>query len=554
MRPAPSLIVLLLSSVFLASTLAACGGDSNPLVPLPNPTDDESPDTRDESRDEVPDIVVPDEPLDIPGCDPTAEDDPDPLGEDTNCDGVDGDAMRSIFVASYGSDDNPGSRQRPKLTIKGGLEAAAADDARNWVIIENGLYQEDVTLINGINVAGGYRFGWERNPRTHAVIRGTNPAVTGKDLTDPTTLMNLEVQVSGNVGPGETSITMLLENSSGVVLENVIVTGGRGGEGRAGQEWSGGLGDGARGNAGRKGSKGVEPGGGLCDKDDVPGGAPETPSVCDASPADKARAVGGKGGGVSGSDNSVNGFSGSAGGGGAPGGRGGQGESSLGLNGSDGARGNPGASGVGGGVFGQFMGTSWQGASGTPGGEGFPGTGGGGGGGGGYNNRGTFLCDATGGTGGAGGSGGCGGKGGKPGQSGGASVSLFLVDSDIMMRDCYIDMGQGGSGGAGAQGGAGGEGGNGGNGGGQHNDSGPGGKGGKGGNGGEGGNGGAGAGGPVFGIYSNVSLAVDPTEDNDFAGGTGGSGGNGSSGSASNGAMGQVVAVQVGPIEDPAED
>lgn len=551
MRPAPCALILCLTSLFLVGTLTACGDDGNPLVPLPtNPSEDASLDISDETLDVVPDIFVPDEPLDIPGCDPTAVDDPDPLGEDTNCDGVDGDAMRSIFVASYGADDNPGSRQRPKLTINGAIAAAVLDDARDWVIVENGLYQEDVTLVNGVSLAGGYRFGWERNPRSHVVIRGTNPAITGKDITDPTTLMNLEVQVSANAGPGQTSITMLLENSSGVTLDNVIITGGRGGEGQAGQEWTGTLGDGASGNVGNRGGNGESSSSCLTGSGNAPSGGAARPSSCNADAADEARAIGGKGGNASSNDNSPSGLNGSAGGDGAAGGRGGQGESTPGLIGSDGGAGTPGVSGLGGGVAGQFMDKTWQGAEGTVGGMGFPGSGGGGGGAGGYNER-TFACDAYGGAGGSGGSGGCGGKGGNAGKSGGASVALFLVDSDVVLLNCYIDMGQGGAGGAGSKGGPGGDGGNGGNGGAGKNDSGKGAAGGSGGKGGEGGSGGAGAGGPVFGIYSNVSLTNDSTLMNDFAGGSGGAGGNGAGGNQSNGAMGQVVAIQVGPIEDP---
>src|SRR5690349_7113153 len=51
---------------------------------------------------------------DTPGCVAQAGPDlPDDNFADTNCDGVDGDAARAIFVATSGADTNPGTMEMP---------------------------------------------------------------------------------------------------------------------------------------------------------------------------------------------------------------------------------------------------------------------------------------------------------------------------------------------------------------------------------------------------------------------------------------------------------
>src|SRR5690606_12700041 len=52
------------------------------------------------------------------------EDRPDDNFIDANCDGIDGDIAKAIFVSPWGSDNNPGTMEAPVLTIAQGLRLA----------------------------------------------------------------------------------------------------------------------------------------------------------------------------------------------------------------------------------------------------------------------------------------------------------------------------------------------------------------------------------------------------------------------------------------------
>ena len=511
----------------LCALMSACG-DSNPA--LPAPTNNASRDMGSRPVDlDMRDPFLPEVPPE--GCMPGAEDAPDPSGEDSNCDGTDGDVSRSVFVASYGDDANPGTRVAPKRTINAAILAAKADDGKSWVLVENGLYDEQVILSEGVHVVGGYTFGWRRDPRSHVTIRGGNPAIEGKNIRQPTILMNLDVQPAEQVERGESVITMYLEQSPGVVMQRLILTGGTAGDGLAG---SPGM-VGATGNAGRAGGDGREDSGFItCNERGKPPEGAGAMSPC-------AGGAGGAGG-LPGKNRDA-GEAGARGSDGAQGGAGGL-RNQAGEPGGPGGPGAPGMPGAGGSSAGSFQGLRWVGQAGGPGTSGAPGASGGGGGGGGGGSSG---CMSWGGAGGGGGSGGCGGQGGQGGSPGGASVALFLLDSDVRMEECKIILGSGGRGGDGGQGGQGGEGGRGGPGGKREDDSGPGGDGGRGGQGGRGGSGGGGAGGPAFGIYSNLVLTVAPLS-MEYVQGVGGFGGNGL-GAEGRGARAPQIELQVGPLE-----
>lgn len=463
-------------------------------------------------------------------CTPGAEDSPDESAQDTNCDGVDGDASRSIFVATYGDDANIGTKIAPKRTINAAILAAKGDDSKSWVLVENGLYDEQVILSEGVHVVGGYVFGWRRDPRSYTTIRGGKPAISGENIMQPTILMNLDVQPAQDVARSESIITISLTNSSGVILKKMLVTAGTAGDGQPGIAGMAG----ATGTTGRPGQDGREDSGGLCSSKGQPSAAEGASSSCGGQPGGKG-GLSARGGGT--------GQTGSPGSGGASGGNGG-GKGSQGGTGGEGGPGAPGMPGEGGSSAGAFQALTWTGQAGKDGSPGLPGQSGGGGGGGGGGDSG---CDSWGGTGGGGGAGGCSGQAGTGGQAGGASVAIFLLDSDIIIEDSKIILGVGGRGGDGGAGGKGGDGGPGGVGGRREDDSGPGGPGGKGGLGGQGGAGGGGAGGPAFGVYSNVMLMTAPLNV-EYVQGSGGVGGNGL-GANGRGAQGAQVEYQIGPLD-----
>ncbi len=399
-----------------------------------------------------------------------------------------------VFVSGLrGAAGNEGTMMSPLKTIGEGLSKAASMPQISWVLVESGEYPEQIQLVNGVGIVGGYDNGWNRVANQRSVIISNSLTLSGQNIDEPTLIAYLDIRVRDvvtddiNAGAVAKSIvTVMLKDSSGVILKGVDIRGGKAGAGRNGV-----VGTLVAAGADGGGSWGaVKPAG-------------ESVTCADG----KKSGAGGEGG-----DNKDNGEKGKdgAGGGGTGGARGTKGVNGA-MNGAVGGGGGAGKAGVvgfGGPGDGRFVGINWQG---KPGGAGLYGLSGGGGGGGGGGHC-TVACP-----GGGGGSGGCGGSGGDGGFGGGASVVLMLVGSDIAIHDGRLEGGQGGDGGEGVSGGGGGGGGKG------KEFTGIGGDGGNGGAGGQGGQGGGGAGGPSFVIVSDQPF--NNVHNSEIVTGTGGEGG-----------------------------
>ncbi|MCA9514292.1 MAG: DUF1565 domain-containing protein, partial [Myxococcales bacterium] len=108
-------------------------------------------------------------------CLPTPGDDLAGDGLDSNCDGVDGDVTKGIFVSKDGVDTAPGTREAPVRTITRGLQRAAGALKRD-VYVATGVYSESVALKPGLGVFGGYSPDFsEREPLLYetAILGGT---------------------------------------------------------------------------------------------------------------------------------------------------------------------------------------------------------------------------------------------------------------------------------------------------------------------------------------------------------------------------------------------
>src|SRR5690348_2480014 len=86
---------------------------------------------------------------------PGATDKPDFVFEDTNCDGIDGDVNKAIFVDGGGGlDTRSGTKDFPKKTISNAIVAAKA--AGKDVYVAAGAYPESLVLDTGVSIFGGY--------------------------------------------------------------------------------------------------------------------------------------------------------------------------------------------------------------------------------------------------------------------------------------------------------------------------------------------------------------------------------------------------------------
>ncbi|MBI2395460.1 MAG: hypothetical protein HYV09_38175, partial [Deltaproteobacteria bacterium] len=89
-------------------------------------------------------------------------DDPDDDFKDTNCDGIDGDKSRAIFVAPDGKDDAAGTLDAPVHSFAKAIERA--NELGKDVYACNGTYAENVVIAKAVRVFGGFdcKAGWKR--------------------------------------------------------------------------------------------------------------------------------------------------------------------------------------------------------------------------------------------------------------------------------------------------------------------------------------------------------------------------------------------------------
>lgn len=467
-------------------------------------------------------------------------------GCDQNCDGIDGDFARAIFVSATGANNAAGTPYDPVRTIGEGL-ALAAPGGRDHVYVAAGTYNEVVTLKKGVSIFGGYSNDgkWTRNLALHKtqITSSTGASsirvVIAEGIDQRTVLDGVEVLAGTNANPGGSSYAVWVKDSTEALeLVRVTAIGGNGGAGRNGNA-------GATGTPGEIGSPGKATTDCDCDCDEenTYGGAGGSAGANQCSSG--TNAAGGKGGNGGCENNSSS--AGSPSPGGAPGGIavGRHTNGNKGTDGGPGVAGRDGNGGTGGVVTGGGL---WAGVDGEVGAAGTHGGGGGGGSGAGGDNDsgsgagcGFGFCASWGGGGGGGGSGGCGGSPGTAGTAGGGSFGVFLFNASPTLRDSSLGHRSGGNGGNGGRGGDGGAGKAGGAGGDGFDQGGLGGKGGNGGDGGRGGHGGGGAGGVAFGLYlagnSNPTcngLQFSPAG----SGGTGGIGGSSSGNRGIDGAHG----------------
>ncbi len=494
---------------------------------------------------------------------PSQSDSPDAGYVDSNCDGIDGDAAKGIFVAGGGANTATCGLafNAPCQTISFGI-IRGVQESRPNVYVQAGTYHEVIVMQSGVNVWGGYDFNWQRGPYSTAANRvtvvGMQDTTTGgdseyltvraHDLIVGATIDDLVLQgpiAQGTAGTsgrdGRSSYVVHAKGVNGLTLSHVQIqvgSGASGATGTAGLDAS--LVDASSFMTGGTGGNGDQYTT-VCNNSARGGGGAVASNSC-AGPSSRSTTggAGGQGGtmdtdcGVFSAD-----FNARAGDNGTNAaltsgsfglhGNGGSGGGSCGptTNGNPGFVANGGA-GSAASLLGYLGGASsayWYAYAGGAGGTGENGTGGGGGGGGGGCDNGT---DAYGAGGGGGGAGGCAARGGGGGGGGGGGAfGVFAVGSStVTIATCDLQRGVGGAGGTGGTGGRGQSGGGAGPGGSAHPNSATPGNGGAGAHGGHGGGGGGGQGGRSVGILrapdSTVNGTCTQSQGLAGAGGTGG--------------------------------
>jgi hypothetical protein len=455
-------------------------------------------------------IDVNNDPADGCECNGNLEDFPDPEFIDINCDGVDGEADRAVFVSSETGDDLRGTGRidAPFQTLGKGISVASV--VGSDVYLDGGTYgvldgdevpalaaEYGLRVPSGVSIHGGYSFDgdrtWSRASQAQnpTILTGNSVVLRYESLAEATLLDNVAVVALD--GPGNRPFPSIGVMAVGVgdhlVIQDSRIQAGTGGLGQRGDDGRAGEATAQQGAPGRAGDN-LECAG------------------CGADAASNTTCQEGTSGGAGGAGaRSDEGNNGAEGGGAAGGGAlaGTSGEAGVvGQRGADGGGGTVGPHGDNG-IVAWNVGLivdgalTWQPRSGTNGTNGTNGGGGGGGGGGGALN----ANNGVGGGGGGGGAGGCRGTGARGSRPGGGSFALFVIGGTVHLVETSVAPGQGGSGGQGGAGGRGADGADGGDGGGRGgcNGCGVGGAGGGGGRGGCGGHSAGGNGGPSYAIF-----------------------------------------------------
>ncbi|MFC1889655.1 putative metal-binding motif-containing protein, partial [Thermodesulfobacteriota bacterium] len=280
---------------------------------------------------------------------PGADDRPDDDFVDLDCDGIDGDIGRLLFVDGLTGEDTPfgGTPGDPLQTIGYALITAGTNPSIEGIAVSEGTYDECIIFVEGISLHGAYSMdeGWQRSEDHVSAIEpttlceGRTAALQATNITAPTTVAWMSI-AAGNAGPGDSSYGMISTDSPGLILRYCDILAGPGGDGVEGQTAEGRAENGGQGNTGGSGCEDSDI---FCDSCSRPQGGAGGHSYCGY--------YGGRGGnaGHGGSSGSI----GSAASGGAQGGPGapsGQGnwDTPLYYWGDDGVVGSGGAGGAAG--------------------------------------------------------------------------------------------------------------------------------------------------------------------------------------------------------------
>ena len=406
----------------------------------------------------------------------------------------------SLAADAVGCGLGPSATERgrfPCLSIGYGI-GRAATLGRSKVRVEDGAYEETVTLVDGISLYGGHRAGtWNFQPfTTGTAIRGVAAEGDAKTLiatniVQPTTVRGfLLYGQSPTTSAANAYVVYIRDSGPSLIITDNRIFGGNAADadnGSSGQNGAAGV-SGAVGRVSYS-VTGCSPRGSAVQAGGTGGGLScQDPATFSAAVPDTFTAVsGGNGGGsICPTVNQQEGTGASGANGGGAGGAGGWGHTydltgscvptvgqpEMGSQGANASAANNGDGGLACSVSrGSIVDGEWRAGTGAQGLHGNHGKGGGGGGSGSGQKLSGYTNSDISGSGGGGGSGGCGAEGGYAGSGGGGSFGIFLywtagetaglpqIFGNTLARGRAGDGGTGGAGGAGGDGGAAGAGG-----------------------------------------------------------------------------------------------
>lgn len=176
---------------------------------------------------------APDEPG-PPACVPVGKgDSPDDAFEDSNCDGIDGDKSKAVFVSPDGDDGFEGVFGSPVKTLGKAVELASDQSKDVYVCV--GEYADGIVIdTKPVSIFGGYGCAdWSRSNARPKVAPSAGVPLTVKNASG-VTIDRMAFESAVATTPGESSVAVLVVTSADVHLSHAQVDAGDGAPGVSG--------------------------------------------------------------------------------------------------------------------------------------------------------------------------------------------------------------------------------------------------------------------------------------------------------------------------------
>jgi hypothetical protein len=142
-----------------------------------------------------------------------------------------------IFVASNGLDNADGTHAHPLAKIQAGIDKAKTVGKRVYVCA--GTYKESLVIADSISVIGGLdctNNEWRTGTGVSRIESPTSPAMRAKDIKSATRLEGLDVNAPNATAPSGSSIGLLADHATALVVARTKITAGNATKGDDGTE------------------------------------------------------------------------------------------------------------------------------------------------------------------------------------------------------------------------------------------------------------------------------------------------------------------------------
>ncbi len=142
-----------------------------------------------------------------------------------------------IFVRASAPEGGDGTRLKPLKDLSAAIGAAVSDGRRVYVCAET--YEAQLTFGDGVNVFGYFDCStadWKVTDRRAKIAPKEGVAAIAKGIAKPTRIEALDIEAADGKAPGDSSIGLIAQDSSGLSFLNTRIAAGKGRDGKNGAD------------------------------------------------------------------------------------------------------------------------------------------------------------------------------------------------------------------------------------------------------------------------------------------------------------------------------